>query len=97
MKKKMYFVAGLPRSGSTMIQCILRQNPQVHAEPVSSLAVCFNSIYSNWDNVEANKEFSNEKAKSNVLRGILQNYHEGTDKPIIFDKDRMWISRIALL
>lgn len=93
----MYFVAGLPRSGSTMIQCILRQNPQVHAEPVSSLAVCFNSIYSNWDNIEANKEFPNEKAKANVLRGILQNYHEGTDKPIVFDKDRMWISRIALL
>jgi sulfotransferase len=97
MKKKIYLVAGLPRSGSTMIQCILRQNPKVHAEPVSSLATCFSSIYSNWDSIEASKEYPNEKAKLSVLRGILENYHESTEKPIVFDKDRMWISRIALL
>lgn len=95
--KKIYFVAGLPRSGSTMIQCILRQNPAVHAEPVSSLAVCFNSIFGNWDTIESNKEYPNETAKRNVLLGILQNYHQGTDKPIVFDKDRMWVSKIALL
>lgn len=95
--KKIYFVAGLPRSGSTMIQCILRQNPAIHAEPVSSLATCFNSIYANWDNIEASKEYPNENAKRNVLKGILQNYHESNEKPIVFDKDRMWISRIALL
>ena len=96
-KKKIFFVAGLPRSGSTMMQYILRQNPQIHAEPVSSLAVCFNSIYANWGGIEANKEYPNETAKRNVLQGILQNYHQGTDKPIVFDKDRMWISKIALL
>lgn len=95
--KKIYFVAGLPRSGSTMIQCILRQNPKIHAEPVSSLATCFNSIYANWDNIEANKEYSNEKAKVNVLLSMLQGYHASIDKPIVFDKDRMWVGRIALL
>lgn len=95
--KKIYFVAGLPRSGSTMIQCILRQNPQVHAEPVSSLCTLFNNVYANWDNIESNKEYKNEKAKLNILVGMLQNYHASSTKPIIFDKDRMWVSRIGLL
>ena len=95
--KKIYFVAGLPRSGSTMIQCILRQNPKVHAEPVSSLFTLFNNIHGNWGNIESNKEYPNETAKVNVLRGLLQNYHESNDKPIVFDKDRMWVSRIGLL
>lgn len=95
--KKIYFVAGLPRSGSTLIQCILRQNSQVHAEPVSSLFTLFNNVYGNWDNIEANKEYPNETAKINILYGIIQNYHKSNDKPIIFDKDRMWISRIGLL
>jgi len=95
--KKLYFVAGLPRSGSTFIQCLLRQNPQIHAEPVSSLAVCLNSIYSNWDGIEANREHPNENAKKNVLLGVLQNYHQSIEKPIVFDKDRMWVRKIALL
>lgn len=95
--KKFYFVAGLPRSGSTMIQYILRQNPQIHTEPVSSLCTCLCNIYGNWDNIEANKEYSNENAKKNVLKGMIQNYYESVDKPIIFDKDRTWISRINLL
>lgn len=95
--KNFYFVGGLPRSGSTVIQCILRQNPQIHAEPVSSLATCFNSIYSNWDNIEANKEYNNETAKRNVLKGIIENYYQHINKHIIFDKDRMWVSRISLL
>ena len=93
----MYLVAGLPRSGSTLMQYVLRQNPQVHTEPVSSLFTLFNNIYANWDSIESNKEYVNETAKLNVLKGLLQNYHESTSKPIVFDKDRMWISRIALL
>ena len=97
MEKTIHFVSGLPRSGSTMIQCVLRQNPAVHAEPVSSLAVCFNSIFANWNQIEANKEYPNEQAKRSVLKGILQNYHLSSEKPIVFDKDRMWPSRIALL
>jgi sulfotransferase len=97
MEKTLHFVAGLPRSGSTLIQCILRQNPSVHAEPVSSLAVCFNSVFANWDGIESNREYPNEEAKMNVLKGILHGYHASVDKPIVFDKDRMWVSKIALL
>jgi sulfotransferase len=29
--QKMHFISGLPRSGSTLLAGILRQNPQFHA------------------------------------------------------------------
>ena len=33
--KNYYFMAGLPRSGSTLLKSILEQNPNVYASPIS--------------------------------------------------------------
>lgn len=93
----LYFVAGLPRSGSTLIINLLKQNPSIHGEAVSSLSSIFSSIHACWNDIEANKEYANEQAKINVLKGVLNNYHSHINKPIIFDKDRSWISKIGLL
>ena len=95
--KTLHFIAGLPRSGSTVIGNILKQNPSVHSESVSSLCTVFNSIFMNWDDVEANKEYPNEQAKRDVLESVLYGYYKSNSKSIIFDKDRVWISRISLL
>ena len=38
--QKFHFISGLPRSGSTLLAAILRQNPRIHAAmstPVGSL------------------------------------------------------------
>jgi sulfotransferase len=40
MKAAIHFISGLPRSGSTLLSAILRQNPRFHAGmtgPVGSL------------------------------------------------------------
>ncbi|WP_414570950.1 sulfotransferase [Nostoc sp. CCY 9925] len=40
MTPKIHFISGLPRSGSTLLGVLLRQNPQFHASmtsPVGSL------------------------------------------------------------
>lgn len=97
MEKTLHFVAGLPRSGSTLITNILKQNPQIHGESVSSLSSIFGSIHVSWNNIEANQEYNNLEAKKGVLRSILQGYYSHIDKPIIIDKDRGWMSSIGLL
>ena len=95
--KTLHFIAGLPRSGSTMLCNVLKQNPQIHAEAVSSLSSLVASNHANWNVFETNKEYPNEQAKKGVLSGILDGYYKHIDKPIIFDKDRQWISQIGLL
>jgi len=95
--KTLNFIAGLPRSGSTMITNILRQNPDIHGESVSSLSSIFGSINASWDSVEANQEYYNHKAKKGVLSSILQGYYHHIDKPIIFDKDRGWIPLLPVV
>lgn len=95
--KNLHFIVGLPRSGSTMITNILKQNPEIHGESVSSLSQIFSEIFTNWNNIEANKENPNNARMCDVLKGVIEGYYESTSKPIIFDKNRMWISKIPIL
>jgi sulfotransferase len=96
-KNTLHFISGLPRSGSTLITNILKQNPKIHGESVSSLSAIFGSIHSSWNNFEPNKEYPNEQAKFGILNGALDGYYAHIDKPIIFDKDRGWLSQIGTL
>lgn len=84
-------MAGLPRSGSTLITNILKQNSEVHGESVSSLSSIFGSINASWSSMEQNQEYNNTDAKVGVLKSVLQGYYSHIDKPIIVDKDRGWI------
>jgi sulfotransferase len=94
--RNLYFVAGLPRSGSTLLINILKQNPNIFGAPVSSLCPIVNGIFTAWENIEASREFPDDNAKKRVIKSVIENYHD-TNKKIIFDKDRMWINKIALL
>jgi sulfotransferase len=95
--KNLYFVAGLPRSGSTLLINLLKQNPVIHGEAVSSLCTVFSSLHGSWNNIDSNKEYINIPAKINCLKALLDNYHNEHNKEIIFDKDRLWITQIAIL
>lgn len=97
MAKQFYFIAGLPRSGSTMLVNILKQNPEIFGHSVSSLYEIFTGTYNKWDMVEENLVFPNDKAKLNVLKSIMEGYYEDNDRVIVFDKNPMWVSKIAIL
>lgn len=95
--KSLHFISGLPRSGSTLITNILKQNPNIHGESVSSLSAIFGTVNANWSSIEANQEYPNFDAKRGVLSGILQGYYSHINKSIVFDKDRGWIPLLAPL
>jgi sulfotransferase len=95
--KNLYFISGLPRAGSTMLANILKQNPKIHGEAVSSLSAVVGGIQANWNTFEQNKEYPNDQALLGVLKGVISGYYSHIDKPIIFDKDRNWLPMIAML
>jgi sulfotransferase len=97
MKKTLHFIAGLPRAGSTMVTNILKQNPKIHGEAVSSLSSLIASVHANWMSYDQNKEYDNPDAKVGTLRSMLDGYYSHIDTQIIFDKDRQWVSQIGLL
>lgn len=93
-----YFISGLPRAGSTLLCNILAQNPKFYVSPATSGChdVLFN-IRNPWDNlIEHQAEGVDYDQLRRVMRAALDAYHT-TDKPIIIDKGRGWLSLIEMM
>ncbi len=91
--KTIYFVAGLPRSGSTLLMNILGQNPRFYVTTTSGIVSTLVSVRNEWDKnkgfIAMGRELS-ELIKRNVLEGIIQSYFQHTDKSVCIDKSRAW-------
>jgi sulfotransferase len=93
-----YFISGLPRSGSTLLCNILAQNPKFFVSKATSGChdVLFN-IRNQWDRlIEHQAEGVNQDQLRNVMEATLNAYHF-TDKDVIFDKGRGWLSLIEMI
>ncbi|MEM0944561.1 MAG: sulfotransferase [Pseudomonadota bacterium] len=96
MHSKIHFISGLPRSGSTLLSAILRQNPRFHAGMTSPVGPLFNAC---MNAMGADNEFAvffKEEQKRSILEGIFENYYKHVETAeICFDTNRMWTSRLA--
>ena len=95
---KLHFISGLPRSGSTLLAAILRQNPRFHAGMTSPLGAFFNAVLAQ---VSAGSEFApvvNIEQRRALLKGLFSSYYQDqSDKDIIFDTNRHWCARLPAL
>ena len=94
MQKTFHFIAGLPRSGSTLLANILAQNPRFETTATSSILGILTGIREQWDALFA--ATPNEQGKIDVLRGILPSFYQRSPKPIIFDKCRGWLAVLEM-
>ena len=95
-KKEFHFIAGMPRSGSTLLANILAQNPRFHTTGTSGIMDIMFGVRNSWGNLIEFKAAPNEAAEIRVLRGILESYYADTDKAVIFDKCRGWLSLLEM-
>lgn len=93
---KLHLVSGLPRSGSTLLCNILAQNPAHHATPTSGLHDVLFGVRNTWDLMIEHRAAPDSAAKKRVMQSIVQSYHT-TDRPIVFDKGRGWLSLIEMI
>lgn len=96
MDKSYYFISGLPRSGSTLLSAILRQNPNFYADIASPLQGMLTSIVGHMSSSEASPTIPDEQREA-VLKGIVNGYYAHLDKPVVFDSSRGWTSETNLL
>ena len=97
--REIFFVSGLPRSGSTLLMNLLGQHPMVFSTPTSGCHNLLTGVKHGWGNIRehmADKKASSPESLTNVLKSILYSYHN-TDKPIIVDKSRAWGNSIELI
>lgn len=93
-----HFISGLPRSGSTLLAAILRQNPRFHAGMTSPVGTLFASMLQQF---AAGTEFGSVITKDQrrrLVRGLFDSYYaDQADKSVIFDTNRGWTARMPAL
>lgn len=100
--KELYFVAGLPRSGSTLLMNVLGQNPKCHVTPTNGLIELFCNLHNNW---HKSVEFRSQGLKSvqekvrTAGEGLLHGFYkeEFEEGKVVFDKNRGWLQYIEEL
>jgi sulfotransferase len=84
----------MPRSGSTLLQNILGNNPEIYATPTSPVLDFLHAskrVYTQSPVVKAQDEAEMKKAFLMYCRFAIHGYFHGlTDKPYIIDKSRGW-------
>jgi sulfotransferase len=98
MQNGIHFISGLPRSGSTLLAAILRQNPRFHAgmsSPVGSLFMAMQGAMSRRNEASV---FIDETQKQELLKGLFDNYYFAIHpSKLVFDTNRAWCSKLPTL
>ena len=96
--KNIFYIGGLPRSGSTLLCNILAQNGSLYVgKSGSGCSEILHSVKTQWnDLLEHKAEGINDKQLKRVLQSILYTYHY-TNNDLIIDKSRNWIALFEML
>lgn len=97
MKKTYYFMAGLPRSGSTMLSSILNQNPRFYSGPSSPVVPTMIALEMSLNRDELFLAFPKMEFGKNLISSVIEHYYADTDKPVIFEKNRSWVNRMQYI
>jgi sulfotransferase len=95
-RKAIHFIAGMPRAGSTLLGNILAQNPRFHVTPTSGLIDALVDLREKFNTLPDFKAAPNEAGKMAAVRGALHGYFDPVDRPVVFDKNRAWLSELEM-
>lgn len=93
INKKLFFLSGLPRSGSTLLSSILAQNNKIHAEGNSGLCqLMWDLEYSCKNNCFEQLQANNRipETINKIVSSLPALYYEKVNKPFVLDKCRSW-------
>jgi sulfotransferase len=94
--KQHYFISGLPRSGSTLLSAILKQNPEFYADISSPVQSLCSSVIDVLTASENNLNIK-EDQRTTLLHHVFEGYYAHVNRSVIFDSNRGWTSRTSLL
>ncbi len=88
--KTFHFITGLPRSGSTLLSSILRQNPRFHASITDPLANLVKGVIEHSQDSPGMKSEVPVSRRKNMVKYLFDGYYADVDKPVIFNTNRAW-------
>lgn len=96
MHRKYHFISGLPRSGSTLLSAILKQNPKFTASISDPLQMYVHSIIKDTNTAAGMDAAVSIEKRRDIIRGIFDKfYSEGNE--VCFNTNRGWAADTPLL
>ncbi len=98
MQNGLHFISGLPRSGSTLLAALLRQNPRFHAGMTSPVGAIYMALEGALSRRNEAAVFIEAEQRHDVLRGLFENYYRRLQQEkVIFDTNRAWCAKLPAL
>jgi sulfotransferase len=90
MTKTYHFMAGLPRSGSTLLSAILNQNPSIYSTAYSDVLELLYTLEDKIPTLQSYKAGLFSKNYESLMRELVGSFYLPTDASVVIDKNRGW-------
>ena len=98
MQNAIHFISGLPRSGSTLLAALLRQNPRFTAGMTSPVGSLFNAMLRETSQRNETAVFVDDDMRMRLLRAVFDAaYPEVPADQVVFDTNRQWTTKLPAL
>jgi sulfotransferase len=94
--QKYHFISGLPRSGSTLLSAILKQNPKFCADisdPLHDYARNLLQVTHSAVGMEVSVPI---EKRAGLIRGLFANFYEGKPE-VCFNTNRAWTAQTSMV
>ena len=90
-------MAGLPRSGSTLLSTLLNQNPRIYSGPSSPILGTMYSTHDSFIGNELYTGYPKPDQVNEIIGSIIEHWYSDIDKPVVIDKNRAWCARVPFI
>lgn len=84
------FLAGLPRSGSTLLSALLNQRPDIHVSTNSPSAAVMWRLEAELSGSQQYRANPKPKALYDLVAGVLPTLYADRTEDVVMDKSRVW-------
>jgi sulfotransferase len=98
MQNGIHFIAGLPRSGSTLLAALLLQNPALHAGITSPVGMLVGSMLREVSQSNESSVLIDDAQRQALVRGLFDAYYHAIHPHrVVFDTNRVWPIRLSII
>ena len=95
--KKIHFISGLPRSGSTLLSAILSQNPRFQANISGPVAGMVGALLEKMSGKSEHSVFISDEQRQRIILAVINEYYAESHSSVVFDTSRAWCARMPLI
>lgn len=97
INKQVFFLAGLPRTGSTLLGSILAQNEKLFVTPTSPLYSLLVNTNEHFNLLNLQYTFDYENTSKRIYHAVIEAFYRDVKQDIIFDKHRGWPKNVPAI